>query len=330
MTDVRKNLLIIGGGGSIGRSLIEVALKNGWAVSVVALSFAIKLDPKALQFVCDRNDADQFFSCCYEATSLVQRWDLVVDLIACDSSHSRATEVALAEAANHIITLSTTLIYDRSIVVKGAIQNNHPRIPVGQYGGYVDGKVSVEKYWENSDYQNWTLIRPHHILGPYTNIGCQPLHNRDVNLQSAILSQDVLSIVDGGRRKTSFIHTMDIAMSILHCSGKKHLFGKSYNCCFPEAITGLQYFEMVARHLGVEVRIKDISRQEAWVNAPEWSLTALDHVYESSPFYDACGYIPQIGLSKCIQDALDFPAVKLAGGLHDRISSGARPEVPPW
>jgi nucleoside-diphosphate-sugar epimerase len=325
-----SNLLIIGGGGSIGRSLIEIALINGWTVCVVALNFATKLNPKALQFVCDRNDADQFSSCCYEATNLVQRWDLVVDLIACDSSHSRAAEVALAEVADHIITLSTTLIYDRSIGVKGAIQNNHPRISVGHYGGYVDGKVSVEKYWESSDYQNWTLIRPHHILGPHTNIGCQPLHNRDVNLQSVILSQDELRVVDGGRRKTSFIHTMDVAMSILHCAGKKHLFGKSYNCCFPEAITGLQYFNTVAQQLGMRIKVKAISREEAWNKSPEWSLTALDHVYDSKPFYDASGYTPKIGIIKCIQDALMYPAVKLVGGLHDRISQGVRPEAPPW
>ncbi|MBX4210867.1 hypothetical protein KW783_02750 [Candidatus Parcubacteria bacterium] len=143
-----KNALVIGGTGVIGIPTVMQLIKHyEYNVHTISLSRAEnpQFPPTVKQHIVDRNTPEHETVVQTTSAQLDNDWDVVIDLIAFDDKSALQTYTLFKNIARHIITVSTTLVYDRSIKLKKPITEETPLAQEGELGGYVDGKLKLEK-----------------------------------------------------------------------------------------------------------------------------------------------------------------------------------------
>ena len=150
-----KSMLVYGGTGIIGQAIEKLA--PNYDITFIGIKNVLKLKKKD--------------------------WDVILHIYTFG-------EQDYFKDCGHIIIMSTALVYDRSKYTTQRITTKHPISPIGIQGAYVDHKIQLEKYWQESKF-NWTILRPYHILGPGSYLGCIPPHNRDPQLIKKIKSGEI-------------------------------------------------------------------------------------------------------------------------------------------
>ncbi len=242
-----KQILIIGGTGIIGKPTVFQALQSGYEVTTVGLNRAPEFPESVRQIVVDRNDSDAFRK---RISELDQKWDVVFDVYNLGKSHAVQVHELFQGIARHVFVISTTLVYDRSKPSFSPIPSNQPLAKLGTMGGYVDQKLSLERYWQAVKDLNWTILRPYHIVGAGSLLGCVPMHNRDPELLDRIQRGQPLALCSGGNSTFNFIHPKDIASIVLRSAGNPKTFRKSYNAVNPEKILAKNYYYLIGNVLG--------------------------------------------------------------------------------
>jgi nucleoside-diphosphate-sugar epimerase len=98
----------------------------------------------------------------------------------------------------------------------------------------------------------------------------------------------------------------DLARTILSMEGKSETIGQIFNVAGPDIVTSREYYQIIARLLGVRVEILETPVDEYAREHPE-AAPFLCH-----RFYD---------LSKLNRTALHIPATCLEDGLRQHVSS---------
>ena len=297
-------LLIFGGTGIIGEVLSEKAIENGYEVTTVGTE--LNYETKA-NFVHVNKLAE-----------LNKDWDAIIDIFTFDKQKE------LSEfKSDQIIVLSSTLVYDRSKWGAERISSKQPKAKKGTQGGYVDHKLELEDFWSETD-RNWTILRPYHIIGSDSYLGCLPPHNRDPLLLEHIKKGEI-SLCDGGRIPLNIVHPRDIAEVILRCVGNSETVRNYYNLVNPEEIIARDYYLKIAEIEGVNLKIKNVPGEEIW-HSGEWALTTLPHLYDVSNLSLDINYVPNTKLEDCLRDAINNPPKKKK---KDETEVHKRMHIPP-
>lgn len=327
-----KNLLIIGGTGIIGTQVAAEAAKRGYTVCVVTLE-KIHLPRQINQVVIDRT-SHSYAPAIQNLNQDVGMWDLVVDVIAVDEVSARSTYELFKNYANHIISISTVLVYDRSICSAAPITETNQLVGKGLYGGYVDGKLGLENFWASVHDVPWSIVRPYHILGAGSLLGCLPEHNRDPRLLSTIRNGSPIKLCEGGDVEFNYIHPRDIALSLFAIAGNKRTYGQAYNLVNPEIITAKDYYAEIAKQINGKLIIENLSVRQVWRELQKWELTTLPHVYNVQKLTDDTGFTANIPLSVGVEDAIaNYPELSISPEeipIHQRMNKMPRPQVIQW
>jgi nucleoside-diphosphate-sugar epimerase len=300
-----KKMLLIGGGGIIGKAVVWEALKENYEITTLSKEKEISFPSKIKQILIDRKNRKGFQEV---ITNLKEQWDVVFDIYAYDEADAKQTYTCFKDKAKHIFIMSTTLVYNRSKPNTNPIKSNHPLAKKGILGGYVDKKLTLEQFWHKIKDVNWTILRPYHIIGATSLLGCIPLHNRDPKLLKRIKNGEELELCNGGKIELNFVHPTDIAKIVLKSVENKKTFQKAYNVVNPEKIIARKYFELIGKELGKEIKIKNKPISEIWNEKKGWELTTLPHLYDITDLREDIGFVPDIPLQKAIQDAIkDYP-----------------------
>ncbi len=327
------NVLIIGGTGVIGKPLVAELIRNN-----IYNIYSIALDktnfPSIVkQYVADRT-TNEYKDLIQKLNSEInQAWDAVIDIIAFDEKSTENTYTLFKGRAQHIITISTTLVYDRTAENTEKISEDNPLAPKGKFGGYVDGKVSLEKFWHSITNVNWTLLRPYHILGAESLLGCIPEHNRDPKLIERIKNNEALKLCNGGNINFNYVHPKDIATAICKIIGNATTFGQAYNLVNPKIITAKNYYTEIARQIGSRLTIENVDISTVWEEMKGWEMTTLPHVYAMEKIKRDIGITPNIPIEKGIEDAIMYPAKVLQASqipVHQRMNKPSHPLRPAW
>jgi nucleoside-diphosphate-sugar epimerase len=276
-------LLIFGGTGILGEVLTEKAIEKGYDVTTVGTELNYKTQANFVH-------VDKLIG-------LNTNWDAIVDIFTFD----KQKELSKLKS-DQIIVLSSTLVYDRSKWSAERIYSKHPKAKKGTQGGYVDHKLELEDFWSGAD-KNWTILRPYHIIGPNSYLGCLPPHNRDPLLLEYIRKGEI-SLCDSGRVPLNIVHPKDIAEVILRCISNSKTVRKFYNLINPEEVVARDYYLKIAEILGVDLKIKNIPGEDIW-STGDWKLTTLPHLYNISDLLGDVEYLPSIGLEESLRDAID-------------------------
>ena len=325
--------LVFGGTGVVGKPIVEALHRQKVAVWSVSLEKA-SLPSAVSQCLIDRSSPD-YENSINQLHAQAGGWDLVVDTFSFDDKTGRETHRLFKEKAKHIVTISTTLVYDRtSQATDDPIAENTPLAQAGQLGGYVDGKLKLEEFWRSVDDVAWTIFRPYHILGRSSLLGCAPEHNRDPKLLERLRNGERLRLAGGGSTPFNYVHPKDIAQAICEAAGNSKAFSQAYNLVNPEEITAREYYTEIARQVGGTLLIEPVSIETIWNEQKGWEMTTLPHLYSVQKLKKDFGFVPATPLSEAIKDSIEsYPTVheqpeKIP--VHQRINKLPRPKKPSW
>ena len=126
----------------------------------------------------------------------------------------------------------------------------------------------------------WTVVRPCHIYGPGSQLGCLPAHGRDPNLIARLRAGETLTLVGGGYFLQQPIHAADLADVILEMAGNPATHGEIFCAAGPDVIESRSYYQIVADILGVQLTVDELSVSGYLAQFPESAPFLCHRIYD--------------------------------------------------
>ncbi|MBX3010349.1 MAG: NAD-dependent epimerase/dehydratase family protein [Caldilineaceae bacterium] len=294
-------ILLIGGSGFVSGTLAQRALAAGHHVAVVTRgqrAVAAGVTP----IIADRRDTPSLQRA---LAAYDQPWDLVVDCIGYEASDAQQDIELFRDRARQLVFISTDFVYDPSRRDFPQTEANEHYLTDTSYGGK---KRQCELTFGNSDTGSmaWTIVRPCHIYGPGSLLGCLPLHGRDPGLLTKLQQGEPLQLIGGGHFLQQPIFAADLAETILSCAGNTQCHGQIYLTAGPDIIESRRYYEIIAAELGVTANIQEVSVSQFLAEHPDRHSFACHRIYD---------------LSKLHHHGLHVPATPISEGLRQQVAS---------
>ena len=271
-------VLIIGGSGFLSGTLARVALEAGQTVWAVTRGQK-PLPPGVNAIQVSRQDRAAFASAIQQTE---QQWDLVVDCIGFEAGDARQDIEVFRDRARHLVFVSTDFVFDPA----------RRRFPQDEQNahyvteGYGAGKRRCELEFIAGDTKGntgemaWTVVRPCHIYGPGSQLGCLPLHGRDPQLLATLQARQPLRLVGGGHFLQQPILAADLSQVILSCASNRQAHGQIYVTAGPDIIESRDYYHIVADVLDVELQVEEIPVDTYRAAHPEHSSFLCHRIYD--------------------------------------------------
>lgn len=294
------NILLIGGSGFVSGTLAHTALAAGhnvWAVTRGQRLMAEGISPILL----DRKDRAAFAAA---FDTLPQSWDLVVDSIGYDVEDAQQDIAVFRGRTEHLVFISTDSVFDPHW--RRLLQNEESEHYLTH--GYGGKKRQCELEFINSDTgdMKWTILRPCHIYGPGSLLGCVPNQSRNPQLLDVMRAGQPLSLLAAGYHLQQPIFAADLAQTILSCYGNPNSPGQIYMTVGPDLIEAREFYRIIAEIIGVEVTFEEASVTNFLATNPDRSF------FVGHRYYDR---------SKLINHGLHVPATPIRKGLRIHVES---------
>ena len=293
------NILILGGSGFLSGTLARMAVAaqhRVWTVTRGQRSQA----PGATALVADRHNEAEFAAVIAGANV---NWDLAVDCIAFGPDDIRQDVAVLSSRVRHLVFVSTDFVYDPA----------RRRFPQAEESDFylTDGYGGLKRQAEltlattETGGMAWTVLRPCHIYGPGSQLGCLPQHGRDPKLIERMRGGEPLRLVGGGYFLQQPVTASDLARVSLDIQGNTNSFGQTFCVAGPDIVESREYYRIIAEILGTELRIEEIPVDE-YRGANPQSASFLCHRFYDLRKLQAVGIIP--------------PKTSLRQGLREHIA----------
>jgi len=297
MTDTSRSILIIGGSGFLSGTIATVAQTRGHRVW--ALTRGQRPLPRGVTPLhADRRDPAAWRRA---VLGQDQHWDLVVDCIAYEPEDARQDIETFDGRASHLVLISTDFVY--------ATENR--TIPISEdaacvVSGYGGKKRQCEELFaqHRGGTMSWTILRPTHIYGPGSLLGCLPLHSRDAHLLERIAGEAPLVLVGGGYFLQQPIFARDIAEICLAIPDAPGAAGGIFNVAGPDTVESRHYYQIIASVLGTELTLLETSASEYLRAHPDHAPFLAHRVFDRSRLAEA---------------NLPLPSTPLADGLREQV-----------
>lgn len=296
---VEPKVLIIGGSGFLSGTLARGALGRG--CQVWTLTRGQRPIPEGVtSLIADRQDKAGFERA---VAGTGTSWDLVVDCIAFQPEDIHQDLVVFGPLGGHLVFISTDFVY----------HPHYRQYPQGEasdhylaegYGG--EKRLCELELLNASGVLPWTILRPSHIYGPGSGLGCLPEHSRDPELIARMKAGQALRLVGGGYFLQHPILARDLADLILDLQGNENTYGRVFNAAGPEVIEARRYYQVVADILGVELKVEEIPV------GPHLAENPAACYFLCHRFYDL-GALRSAGVG--------LPAASLEEGLREHVAS---------
>lgn len=294
------NLLIIGGSGFVSGTLARTAVSQGHRVTVVTRGQR-PVPSNVAVITADRRDRSGFAAAIAQAQ---QTWDLVVDCIGYNAANAEQDIAVFRHCAQQLVFISTDFVYDPA-------KRRFPQTEESDHyaqEGYGGQKRQAELALLNSDTgaPGWTVLRPCHIYGPGSLLGCLPNHSRDADLLNRLQRGEALELVGGGYFLQQPIFAADLAQTILSCAGNPNCHGQIYVTAGPEIIESRTYYQIIADTLGTPLSIKELAVDTFLAAHPERRPFIAHRIYD---------------LTKLREHGLHMPGTSMRAGLQQQVAS---------
>ena len=294
------NILLIGGSGFVSGTMARTALEAGHRVW--ALSRGNKpLVPGAAALRADRDNHAAFENVVRAAGT---RWDLAVDCIGYEVAHAKQDIEVLRDRVRQLVFISTDFVFDP----------DHRRLPRTEEHPCIEGesygakKRACELELANGDTGDmaWTVLRPCHIYGPGSRLGCLPLHSRDPELLATLEARRPLKLVGGGHFLQQPLFARDLATLVLSCAENPRTRGQTYVAPGPDTIESREYYRIIAEILGVPLEVQEFAVDAYLRNHPEAAPFLCHRIY---------------GRTKLLEHGLSAPGTPIEQGLRQHVEA---------
>jgi nucleoside-diphosphate-sugar epimerase len=294
------NVLIIGGSGFLSGTLARLAVAVQHRVWTVTRGQRSQV-PGATTLVADRHNEAEFAAVIAGANV---SWDLAVDCIAFGPDDIRQDVAVLSSRVRHLVFVSTDFVYDPARRRFPQAEESDFYLTDG-YGG-LKWQAELTLAAAETGGMAWTVLRPCHIYGPGSQLGCLPQHGRDPKLIERLRSGEPLRLVGGGYFLQQPVTASDLARVSLDIPGNASTFGQTFCVAGPDIVESREYYRIIAEILGTELRIEEIPVDE-FRNANPQTASFLCHRFYDLRKLQAAGITP--------------PQTSLRQGLREHIAS---------
>lgn len=294
-----KNVLIVGGSGFLSGTLALSAISRGHQIWTITRGIR-PLPEKSTNLIVDRHDEAAFERAIDAAQA---QWDIVIDCIAYTPQDIQQDIRAFEKHTAHLVFVSTDFVYDPF----------HRQFPQREDTSYYvsDGygfqkRLSELELIKYSGDMPWTIVRPCHIYGAGSELGCLPAHSRDTDLIVRMKAGEHLKLVGGGHFLQQPILARDLADFLLDLQGNENSYGRVLNTAGPDVIESRTYYQIIADILEVDLEFEEIAVAPYLAENPNAS-SFLCH-----RFYD---------LSQAKESGVSLPATPIQQGLREHVES---------
>ena len=297
------NVLIIGGSGHVSGAVARAALRRDHQVWTITRGQR-PLPEGVRSLIADRRDGEAM-----EAAVAGQgmTWDLVVDCICYDLPDIRQDLQLFERRARQFVLVSTDFVYDPAKrVFPQSEEASHWATGGEGSPGYGWKKRCCERELMDgaTGGMDWTIVRPCHIYGPTSELGCLPLHGRDPELIQKLRSGEPIRLVGGGHFLQQPILADDLAETLISIAGNGNVSRQVLNAAGPDIIESRQYYQIVADLLGVELVLEEVPVRSFLAEHPEMAPFLCHRIYD---------------LSRIESTGLSLPSTPIADGLRSHV-----------
>lgn len=272
------DILIIGGSGHVSGAVARAALAarhRVWAVTRGQRPLPDGIE----RLVADRHD--------HRATEEVvaaqdMTWDLVVDCICYDVPDIRQDIDLFRRRARQFVLVSTDFVYNPA----------HRKFPQSEETDHWVSDAGSQNYGcrkrlcerelidAATGDMEWTILRPCHIYGPTSKLGCLPPHGRDPELIDKLRRGEPIQLVGAGHFLQQPILADDLARTIVSVAGNREACGRVFNTAGPDIIESRQYYQIIADVLGTELKVEEVPVESYRAEYPEKSPFLCHRIYD--------------------------------------------------
>lgn len=285
-------ILVVGGSGFLGGTITRRALADGHEVWTLTRGRS-PLPAGATSLVADRRNPLEFSRAIADAQV---HWDLVIDSAAFSPADIDQDIGVFTPLASHLIFVSTDFVYDPARRKFPQSENAEHYLSDG-YGGQ---KRAAEEVLQraNTGAMSWSIVRPTHIYGPGSQLGCLPLHGRDPHLIELLRAGKALRLVGGGHFLQQPVLADDLARTILSLYGNPRSRGRIFNVAGPEIVESKEYYRLVAKILGTNFTVEEVPADAHLRAHPEAAPFLCHRIYDLCELRDTGSHLPQTSLEQ--------------------------------
>lgn len=282
-----RTLLVLGGSGFLSGAVVRYGLIQGYRVWTLTRGQR-PLPPGVTNLVADRADAPAFAQMIARAGV---RWDLVVDCIGFTPRDIQQDLDVLAPVARHLVFVSTDFVYDPARRLIPQTEDTDAYLADG-YGGQKRRSEQALLAAEVGDLR-WTIMRPCHIYGPGSQLGCLPLHGRDPQVIARLRAGEPLRLVGGGYFLQQPVFVDDLAQTIVGLGGSAAADRQVLNVAGPEIVESREYYRLIAEALDVPLTIEEVGVDAYRRDHPEAAPFLCHRVYDLRRLQQSGAPVPQ-------------------------------------
>jgi nucleoside-diphosphate-sugar epimerase len=293
------DILLLGGSGFLSGTCARSAIREGHRVWTVTRGQR-PMTPGTKSIVADRKDRPAFAKAIQSAGA---QWDLVIDCIGYSGDDARQDINCFTGRAKHLVFISTDSVIDPfsrpwKIDETYAKFHNSP---------YALGKREAEEVLlASSGELPITILRPCHIYGPGSQLGCIPQASRDPQLIDRLRREEPITLVGAGHFLQHPIYAEDLWLMAQSCLDNSATIGQIYFAAGPDVVECRVFYQYIAEILGVDLTIREIAVDQQLREHPDTAHFCSHRVYT---------------LDKARNHGLILPATPLCDGLRIHVES---------
>ena len=246
-----KKVLVIGGTGTMGRYLCPILAQKGYEVHAIAGE--IRKDQPGIRYFFTNaldNDALKSF--------LKNGYDAIVDFMWYDISLYESRYQLFLKNTDHYFALSSYRVYAQS---EAPLTESSPRLAEAlslddvwhHATGYAQTKCRMEDLLQQSDSDNWTILRPTVVYCP----GRMPLVNWSKNEVAlrAYASREIVLPREAMDKQTTIIWGEDVARMIAGLMFNPQAKREIYTTATAETITWGEILNFYSEKFGLKAHL---------------------------------------------------------------------------
>lgn len=296
-------ILIVGGSGHVSGAVARAALSRGDEVWTVTRGKR-PLPEGVHALTADRTQAGPLRDA---VSGAGVEWDLVMDCICYQPEEMEQNVTLFPDVARQFVYVSTDFVFDppkRQFPQPedGATLTTDGPGSLGY--GFRKRQCELKLMEADTGGMRWTIVRPCHIYGPTSKLGCLPLHGRDEELIERLRRGETLKLVGGGHFLQQPVLASDLAETIRSAAGNARAFGDVFNVAGPDIIESWKYYDIVAELIGVELGVEEVPVRPFLAENPGLASHCCHRIYD---------------LTKLLHSGLSVPSTPITDGLRQHV-----------
>jgi nucleoside-diphosphate-sugar epimerase len=294
-------ILVLGGSGFVSGTMARFGAARGDSVHTLSRGKkAVPAGERITALVADRNDGVAFAATIASANTV---WDLVIDCIGFTGDHARQDLEVFEGVAKQLVFLSSDFACS-PVDRPWRIDETFDRFDPAPYGA---GKWAAEQVLLGyRGPMGVTVLRPCHIYGPGSLLGCLPLHGRDPQLVERMRRGETLKLLAGGVYLQQPMFVEDLCAAAYACAGNAKVRKELFFMAGPEIVESQTFYKVIGELLGVKVTIGEAPVEPYLAANPEHRAFCCHRVYSRE---------------KAERAGLPLPATGLREGLRRHLQS---------